>query len=88
MIPFCGGAIASIWALIVEIFGLAEMQETTVAKSAIAIFAPIVVCCILGFVFWAAIMAMVMGPAQRCRRLAVGIGDRDPDVAPPRSPRD
>jgi hypothetical protein len=63
MVPFCGGAIAGIWALICEIFGLAEMQETTPVKSAIAIFAPLVLCCVVMFVFWAAIMAMIMGSA-------------------------
>ena len=63
MIPFCGGAIAGIWALICEIFGLAEMQETTVAKSAIAIFAPLVLCCVLMFLLWGAIIAMIMGTA-------------------------
>ena len=49
MIPFCGGAIAGIWALVCEIFGLAEMQETTPVKAAIAIFAPLALCCLLMF---------------------------------------
>ena len=53
MVPFCGGAIAGIWALVCEIFGLAEMQETTPVKAAIAIFAPLVLCCVVMFVFWA-----------------------------------
>ena len=72
MVPFCGGAIAGIWALVCEIFGLAEMQETTPVKAAIAIFAPLVLCCVLMFVFWAAIMAMIMGSAGH-RRRDVGI---------------
>ena len=63
MVPICGGPIAGIWALVCAIFGLAEMQETTPVKAAIAIFAPLILCCILGFLFWAAIMAMVMGSA-------------------------
>jgi hypothetical protein len=63
IVPFCGGAIAGIWALICEIFGLAEMHETTPVKAAIAIFAPLVLCCVVMFVFWAAIMAMIMGSA-------------------------
>ena len=61
--PVCGGPIAGIWALVCAIFGLAEMQETTPVKAAIAIFSPMILCCILSFVFWAAIMAMVMGSA-------------------------
>ena len=62
-VPICGGPIAGIWALVCAIFGLAEMQETTPVKAAIAIFSPTILCCILGFLFWAAIMAMVMGSA-------------------------
>jgi hypothetical protein len=59
MVPFCGGAIAGIWALICEIFGLAEMQETTPVKAALAIFIPLLVCCGIIFVAWAAIFAMM-----------------------------
>jgi hypothetical protein len=62
IIPFCA-PIAGLWALVCEIFGLAEMQETTPVKAAIAIFSPLLLCCILGFLFWAAIMAMIAGSA-------------------------
>jgi hypothetical protein len=63
LVPFCGGVIAGIWGLVCAIMGLADMQETTPVKAAIAIFAPIVLCCILLFVFYAAILAMIMGSA-------------------------
>jgi hypothetical protein len=49
--------------LVCEIFGLAEMHETTVAKSAIAIFAPLLLCCVVMFLVWGAVMAMIMGSA-------------------------
>jgi hypothetical protein len=62
IIPFCA-PIAGLWALVCEIFGLAEMQETTPVKAAIAILSPIAICCILGFLAWGAIMAMIMGSA-------------------------
>lgn len=63
LVPFCGGLIAGIWGLVCAIMGLADMQETTPVKAAIAIFAPLVLCCILLFIFYAAILAMIMGSA-------------------------
>ena len=63
IIPICGGPIAGLWALVCAIMGLANMQETTPVKAGIAIFAPIVLCCILLFLFYAAIIAMIMGSA-------------------------
>jgi hypothetical protein len=57
IVPFCGGPIAGIWALVCAIMGLANMQETTPVKAAIAVFSPMVLCCILWFLAAAAIMA-------------------------------
>jgi hypothetical protein len=62
LIPMCG-AIGGLWALVCLIFGLAEMQETTPVKAAIAIFAPGLLCCVVLFLVWGAFMAMVMGSA-------------------------
>jgi hypothetical protein len=47
IVPFCGGLIAGIWGLVCAIMGLADMQETTPVKSAIAILTPMVLCCVL-----------------------------------------
>ena len=55
----CVGAIAGIWGLVCAIMGLANMQETTPVKAAIAIFSPMVLCCVLWFLFAAAMMAMM-----------------------------
>ena len=63
MVPFCGGMIAGIWGLVCAIMGLANMQETTPVKAAIAIFAPLILCCIVWFLAWASIMALIMGSA-------------------------
>ena len=52
-----------IWGLVCAIMGLANMQETTPVKAAIAIFAPLVLCCIVWFLAWASIMALIMGSA-------------------------
>ncbi len=63
MVPICGGFIAGIWALVCVVMGLANMQETTPVKAAIAIFAPLVLCCVVMFLVWGAVMAMIMGSA-------------------------
>jgi hypothetical protein len=63
MVPVCGGPIAGIWALVCAIMGLANMQETTPVKAAVAIFTPVLLCCVLVFLAWASIMAMIMGSA-------------------------
>jgi hypothetical protein len=56
ILPFCGSYIVGIWATVVVIIGLSQMQETTVGKSAAAVLVPYVVCCALGM-----ILAMTFG---------------------------
>jgi hypothetical protein len=63
MVPICGGPIAGIWALVCVILGLANMQGTTPVKAAIAVFTPVLLCCLLMFLAWGAMMAMIMGSA-------------------------
>lgn len=45
LIPGCGGLIGGIWGLVCTIIGLAQAQETTTGKAAVAVLVPIVVCC-------------------------------------------
>ena len=45
--PFCG-ALAGIFKSFCAIMGLAEMQDTTPVKAAIAILSPMLLCCVLG----------------------------------------
>lgn len=45
MIPFCGGMIAAVWNLVVEIIGLARAHEIATGKAALAVLLPVVVCC-------------------------------------------
>lgn len=58
-VPFCGGMIGGIWGIVVLIIGLAQMQETTIGKSAAAVLVPIVVCCALAAIFFTMIAAML-----------------------------
>jgi hypothetical protein len=49
IIPICGGVIAGVWALVVEIIGLAKAHETDIGRAALAILLPVIVCCGGGF---------------------------------------
>jgi hypothetical protein len=56
MVPFCGGMVAGIWNIVVEIIGLARAHETDTGKAAMAVLLPIIVCCGGGLLF-----AFIMG---------------------------
>ena len=45
IIPFCGGAVAMIWNIVLECIGLAKAHETTSGKAVLAVFLPLIVCC-------------------------------------------
>ena len=63
VVPMCGGVVAGIWALVLEIIGLAIVHRTTQGKSALAVLVPIALCCAcIALVFavaGAAIMAAI-----------------------------
>ena len=52
IIPFCGGAVAGIWNIVLECIGLAKAHDTTTGKSVLAVLLPLIVCCGLGILFW------------------------------------
>lgn len=45
IIPFCGGALASLWALVITIIGLREAHGTSGGKAAFAVLFPLILCC-------------------------------------------
>ena len=45
MIPFCGGIIAFIYHIVLEIIGVSRAHQTTTGKAALAVFLPLIVCC-------------------------------------------
>lgn len=56
IIPLCGGIIAGVWGLVIEIIGLREAHQTTTLKAILAVFLPVVAGCLcagifLGFAF-------------------------------------
>jgi len=54
IIPFCGGLISMVWAIILYVFGLAAAHSTTQGKAALAVLLPVVLCC----AFMAALLFM------------------------------
>lgn len=55
IIPFCGGIIGGVWALVVYIIGLSQTQEISTGKAAAAVLIPAIVCC--GLIMIVAIVA-------------------------------
>ena len=49
IIPFCGGAMAAIWNIVLECIGLTKAHDTTTGKAVLAVFLPLIVCCGGGF---------------------------------------
>lgn len=45
IIPFCGGIISTVWAIVLYVLGLATAHRTTRGKAALAIAMPLVLCC-------------------------------------------
>jgi hypothetical protein len=54
IIPFCGGLISMVWAIILYVFGLSNAHRTTQGKAVLAVLLPVVLCC----AFAAALMFM------------------------------
>lgn len=45
LIPFCGGLIGGIWAIVAQVIGAREMHETTTGKALLAVLLPLIFCC-------------------------------------------
>jgi len=63
VIPLCGGYIGGIWALVLEIIGLAKAHETDTWRAVLAVFLPLIVCCGLGLALWGTIAVALFSAA-------------------------
>jgi hypothetical protein len=59
VVPICGGMVGGIWALVLEIIGLAVAHRTTQGKSALGVLGCPLTCCVCGAL--AIIMAVILG---------------------------
>jgi hypothetical protein len=56
-VPICGGLIQALWGLYALIIGLSKTQEISTGKAAAAVLIPVLVCCVLGMLFFGALAA-------------------------------
>lgn len=61
VIPFCGGILTAVWAIVLSIIGLREAHETTGGKAAFAVFLPVILCCGLALFALALIFGIAAG---------------------------
>lgn len=65
VIPFCGGLVAAVWTVVLEIIGLAIAHRTTQGKAALAVLLPVALCCacvaIVFVVAGAAVWGLIKG---------------------------
>jgi hypothetical protein len=45
MIPICGGIIAFVYHIVLQIIGVSRAHQTTTGKAALAVFLPLILCC-------------------------------------------
>jgi hypothetical protein len=53
MVPMCGGFIAAIYQVVLNCIGLSRAHQTTTGKALLAIFLPLILCCVVCIVFGA-----------------------------------
>lgn len=63
LIPVCGGFIGAIYAIYLDIIGLADVHGCDTGKAAIAVLTPAVLCCVIFALLWGTVMALIFGAA-------------------------
>ena len=61
ILPVCGAFIATVWAIVAYIIGLAQAHEISTGKAAAAVLIPVAVCCVIFALFYAAVAAVFLG---------------------------
>ncbi len=61
IIPFFGGMIGSIWAVVDLIIGLSDTHDVSQGQAAVVVLLPAVLCCGIGLLFGAAVLALIAG---------------------------
>lgn len=63
LVPFCGGIVGALYALVLYVVGLQQVHECDTPKALIAVLAPSVACCVVLALMWGAVMALIFGAA-------------------------
>ncbi len=67
IVPLCGGFIAAVWCIVLEIVGLAIAHRTSQGKAAVAVLLPIALCCACIAVVMVAFGAMIFAAVGASR---------------------
>ena len=63
VVPFAGGLIAMVWAIVLEMIGLATLHRTSYGKAIAAILLPLLLCCVCLVFAFGSIVALIAGAA-------------------------
>ena len=63
VVPFAGGLIAMVWAIVLETIGLATLHRTSYGKAVAAILLPLLLCCVCLVFAFGSIVALIAGAA-------------------------
>jgi hypothetical protein len=63
IVPVCGGVFAAVWAIVANIIGLARTHEISTGRAAAAVLLPVLACCVIIALFYAALIAVLVGAA-------------------------
>jgi hypothetical protein len=58
LIPYCGGWIGFVWAVVAMCIGTAKVHEITSGKATLSVLLPFGLCCVLIILFYVAIFAV------------------------------
>lgn len=64
LIPFCGGTIALVWAIVAMCIGTAKVHEITSGRAVLSVLLPIGLCCIGVIIFYGVLIAVVINASQ------------------------
>jgi hypothetical protein len=64
LLPFCGGIIAAVWGVVVQIIGISAVHRCGTGKAAASVLVPLLGCCVCGVSAYALVFATALSLAQ------------------------
>jgi hypothetical protein len=64
LVPFCGGLLAFVWFIALQVIGISRAHDCSYGKAALAVFLPILLCCsclVVGVAFWGTVLVGLLG---------------------------
>lgn len=63
LVPFAGGLITMVWAIVLETIGLATLHRTSYGRAVAAVLLPLLLCCVCLVFAFGSIVALIAGAA-------------------------